>query len=387
MLNLKKLCCLLAIMALLIVTGCNGKNDVNDHAESKTTKHTDQISEIKSNTEQMLSTVKELKAAVGDQNVDQVKQLGKTLNDQWLAFENDVRDAFPLLYTKVEKYEQPIFAQASVDAPDLSVVKTQIAGLTDALNELKSAKLTKQNTTKLLDQAVKDYKDYVKTQADKLIEATTAFTDAVKAGNIDLAKQKYVDARVYYERIEPIAESFGDLDPKIDARINDVDDPSQWSGFHRLEKALWVDHSLKGMNPVADQLFEDVKALNEKIANLELKPQQIVAGSMELLNEAAISKITGEEEHYSHIDLVDLAANVEGSEAVYHAIIPALEDKNKSLAQKLDEQFLLMKQTLQKYKKNDQYVNYTTLNKDEIRELSNQLATLSKLMSQTAEIF
>jgi len=106
-----------------------------------------------------------------------------------------------------------------------------------------------------------------------------------------------------------------------------------------------------------------------------------------LLNEAAISKITGEEEHYSHIDLVDLAANVEGSEAVYHAIIPALEDKNKSLAQKLDEQFLLMKQTLQKYKKNDQYVNYTTLNKDEIRELSNQLATLSKLMSQTAEIF
>lgn len=123
MLNLKKLCCLLAIMALLIVTGCNGKNDVNDHAESKTTKHTDQISEIKSNTEQMLSTVKELKAAVGDQNVDQVKQLGKTLNDQWLAFENDVRDAFPLLYTKVEKYEQPIFAQASVDAPDLSVVK------------------------------------------------------------------------------------------------------------------------------------------------------------------------------------------------------------------------------------------------------------------------
>src|SRR5262249_58018009 len=39
-----------------------------------------------------------------------------------------------------------------------------------------------------------------------------------------------------------------------DARVNDVDDPAGWTGFHRLEKALWDDRSLVGMAPIADKL-------------------------------------------------------------------------------------------------------------------------------------
>ena len=47
-------------------------------------------------------------------------------------------------------------------------------------------------------------------------------------------------ARVPYERIEPVAESFGNLDPEIDARVNDVADAAKWTGFHRIEQALWA---------------------------------------------------------------------------------------------------------------------------------------------------
>ena len=42
-----------------------------------------------------------------------------------------------------------------------------------------------------------------------------------------------------YERVEPVAESFGDLDPRIDARANDVP-KSKWTGFHPIERRLWV---------------------------------------------------------------------------------------------------------------------------------------------------
>jgi iron uptake system component EfeO len=343
--------------------------------------------EIKQGAVQMKKMTAKLQEALKQGDKEKAKSLGKEINDHWLSFENGVRDRFPLLYTKVEKYEQPIFAQASLEKPDLAEMKGQAKGLQSTLDQLKNAKETTQKSSRVLHKAVKQYQNYVLEQTDHLVNTTKDFVAAVKAGDVKKAKEIYPEARVYYERIEPVAESFGDLDPKIDARINDVDDKSSWTGFHRLEKALWKDQSLDGQKQYADQLLEDVNHLQTKVKKIDLKPDQVVAGSMELLNEAAISKITGEEERYSHLDLVDLAANVEGSEAVYHAIVPALQDNNKQLADKLDKQFQTFHKTLQKYQKDDQYVSYKKLSKNQIRELSEQLSSLSELMAQTAQIF
>ena len=54
---------------------------------------------------------------------------------------------------------------------------------------------------------------------------------------------------------------------------------------------------------------------------------QIANGANELLGEVSASKITGEEERYSHIDLVDFEANVEGAEAAFEAVEPLLDDE------------------------------------------------------------
>ncbi len=109
--------------------------------------------------------------------------------------------------------------------------------------------------------AVASYQRYVVAEVDKLVPATDAFVAAVKAGDVARAKTLYAPTRAYYEAVEPVAESFGDLDPGIDARINDVADPAHWTGFHRIEKALWQDHSLAGMAPIADKLVADVATL------------------------------------------------------------------------------------------------------------------------------
>ena len=121
-----------------------------------------------------------------------------------------------------------------------------------------------------------------------------------------------------------MAESFGDLDPRIDARANDVP-ASEFGGFHRIEKALWEEGTPKGMAPVAEQLLADVEELEAKVKNVNLQAVQIANGANELLGEVSASKITGEEERYSHIDLVDFKANVEGSEAAFEAVEPLLE--------------------------------------------------------------
>lgn len=316
----------------------------------------------------------------------QVKALSGSINDVWLSYENTVRDQFPLLYTEVEKYEMPIFSASAYDKMDYASLTDNAEKLQGALDNLLTAKKTSAAASEVLAQAVEGYETYVREQTDRFVEETQVFADAVKAGDIDKAKAAYTTSRAYYENIEPIAESLGDLDPKIDARLPDVESEEQWTGFHRIERALWEDNSLKGQDQYAELLMTDVKALQAKVSELKLEPEAMVAGAMELLNEAATSKITGEEETYSHTDLVDLAANVEGSKAVYFAIIPALNDGHQELADQLDQQFQTMEKTLSQYNKDGQYALYTDLKTEQIRELSDQLSQLSELMSQTAKI-
>ncbi|ASK62682.1 EfeM/EfeO family lipoprotein [Virgibacillus phasianinus] len=382
----KKTVGLLLSLTLLItmLAACGENNTKSDKInEESVASETDSVKELAKDLQKINAN---LQAAAKENKQDEVKKIGEKLNDQWLTTENKIRDAYPLLYTDVEKYLLPLYTEVTTDSMDQNKVIELAGSLQDSLGKLENAKETAMKSSELLDKAVKNYREYVNDQTEQLVATTKEFTDAVKAGKIEKAKELYADARVFYERIEPIAESFGDLDPKIDARETDVE-PADWSGFHRIEKALWKDKSLEGMDKVADQLNKDVLALQEKVKQVDLSPTQVVAGSMELLNEAAISKITGEEERYSHIDLVDFAANVEGSQAVYHAIIPALQEKDSKLADQLDKQFIALMDTLNQYKKNGEYVLYTELTDEQIRDLSSKLSVLSEKMAQTAAIF
>lgn len=388
----------LTLAGVLALTACgnNSNTAVNGDAASPSTSasasaqasagNSGQSGAIQEGTTKMLDAVKQLQDAIDKQDAESVKTLGKSINDIWLSYENAVRQSFPLEYTDVEKYEMPIFSASAYDKVDFEELKTNATGLIDSLTKLQNAKPTTANSSELLNQAVVKYQEYVADQTDKLVVQTQAFVDAVKAGDADQAKAEYAKARVYYENIEPIAESFAELDPKIDARLADVEDPSAWTGFHRIEKALWADNSLEGQETYADQLMTDVKELQAQVKAVKLEPKAMVAGAMELLNEAATSKITGEEELYSHLDLVDLAANVEGSKTVYMAIIPALNENNTDLADKLDKAFQDMETTLSGYVKDGQYVSYTELTTDQIRKISDELSELSNLMSQTAAI-
>src|SRR5262249_20713176 len=90
--------------------------------------------------------------------------------------------------------------------------------------------------------AVDQYRAYLEQNTDELVAKTQPFVASVIVGNLARAKSLYAAARIPYERIEPVAESFGDLDPRIDARENDVP-AKEFGGFHRLEKALWVEGS------------------------------------------------------------------------------------------------------------------------------------------------
>ncbi len=229
------------------------------------------------------------------------------------------------------------------------------------------------------------YEAYVVAQSALLVDRTEPFTEAVIAGDVEKAKELYAPARVPWERIEPIAAMLGDYDPDIDARDGDVPE-DEWQGFHRIEQALWERDTTEGQEKYARQLLEDVTNLEADIEELQLEPIDLVTGSVELLNEISAGKITGEEERYSHTDLYDINANLQGSEAAFNELKPALEEVDPTLTSNVEQRFDSVYVELEQYRRGNGWVSYTELNEEDRRELSQRVDALAEPLSQVGQV-
>ncbi|WP_455045573.1 iron uptake system protein EfeO [Leptotrichia trevisanii] len=232
-----------------------------------------------------------------------------------------------------------------------------------------------------------EYKKYVENQIDMLLKDTENFAQLLKDGKLDEAKKVYPLIRMAYERSEPIAESFGESDIKIDYRLVDFKEEFKkedgWKGFHRIEKILWEQNTTKGTEKYADDLVNDIKELKAKIATIEVTPDLMVTGAIDLLNEVSTQKITGEEEVFSHTDLYDFRANIEGAQKIFELFKPKLEKKDAKLVATLDSEFKTVNGLLDKYMTDDKhYKLYTELTKEDTKALAEAVTKLGEPLSQ-----
>ena len=232
-----------------------------------------------------------------------------------------------------------------------------------------------------------EYKKYVEGQIDMLLKDTENFAKLLKEGKLDEAKKVYPLIRMAYERSEPIAESFGESDIKIDYRLVDFKEEFKneegWKGFHRIEKILWEQNTTKGTEKYADDLVNDIKELKAKIATIEVTPDLMVTGAIDLLNEVSTQKITGEEEVFSHTDLYDFRANIEGAQKIFELFRPKLEQKDAKLVTTLDTEFKAVNALLDKYMTDDKhYKLYTELTKEDTKALAEAVTKLGEPLSQ-----
>ena len=238
------------------------------------------------------------------------------------------------------------------------------------------------------DAALKDattsYQRYVKSQTDALLAKTQEFVDAVNAGDAEKAKALFPVARTYWERIEPVAEIFGDLDPKIDGREEVVEEGMPFTGFHAIERDLWKTGDISKSGPLADELMANIKEIVARANAEQLSPLQLANGAKELLDEVASGKITGEEDRYSHTDLWDFAANVEGSKAAIAALRPALEQRTPDLVAQLDTEFANVESALGKHRAGDGWRLHNELSQAELKELSDAINALAEPISKVA---
>ena len=225
------------------------------------------------------------------------------------------------------------------------------------------------------------YKKYVQAEAAELVRKTNEFVAAVKAGNQDEAKAMFADVRSHYERIEPIAELFNELDPAIDAREDDFKNGPKdelFTGFHRLEYALWVEKSVDNVGAVADRLKADVEKLKAEIDVLNFPPSKVVGGAAVLVEEVAGSKISGEEDRYSHTDLSDFQANMDGAQKIVDLFRPLIAEKNKALLDKIDTNMKQVHEVLAKYRDGKGFQTYDKLSETDRKALQAPINALAE---------
>lgn len=229
-----------------------------------------------------------------------------------------------------------------------------------------------------------EYKLYVLREVEALVIGTQAFVAAIKANDLAKAQALYAPTRVHYERIEPVAELFSDLDKAIDSRADDYEkrenDPG-FVGFHKIEKFLFIDKSTAAAQDTADRLMHDVNELHSRIENLTIPAGKMVGGAADLIEEVAATKITGEEDRYSHTDLWDFQANIDGAQKIYTLLRPLEAKRNPDFVKRVDDNFQDVDVILAKYKSGDGFQTYDKVTESDRRAMKGPITTLAEDLS------
>ncbi|MFC4786817.1 iron uptake system protein EfeO [Nocardioides sp. MAHUQ-72] len=240
----------------------------------------------------------------------------------------------------------------------------------------------------MVDKAQEEYGEFVQDESDQLLAGTAKFVAAYKSGDDRTAKALYPEVRTHWERIETVAESFGDLDPKMDAREADLEPGQKWTGWHRIEKDLWPARAekyesltMKQRAVFADDLLANTKTLDGRIGELEFTVDQIANGSRGLMEEVATGKVTGEEEYWSRTDLWDFQANVDGAKKAFEVLEPVLERNDPELEETLDERFDALQELLDAQREGDGFRTYDYLSPEEVKQLADAVNALAEPLS------
>lgn len=238
-----------------------------------------------------------------------------------------------------------------------------------------------EDTAALEEKAVADYTAYIKDQVGLLVTSAKEFTDAYVSGDRELARSLFAQGRRPYERIEPTAEAFGieeagDLDMAMDARVQDlaadagteVTDPSVlkgWTGWHRIEADLFTEDGSPfsfaddaARKAAADDLNKNIQTLYDIVygkrtglggAAFTITLNDVVQGAQGLMEEVATGKIVGEEDTFSHTDLDDFQANLQGAQVAYGNVQALVVAKDEALDKDISERFDAVQAELDKH--------------------------------------
>jgi iron uptake system component EfeO len=337
----------------------------------------------------MLAASDLFKIAVDAKDAVQVKQAASQLEKAWVSFEDEIKPKYPQAYLQIESSLAPLTSGANQATPDFTILNKLNQELNAVLQQLRSdvnggtgAVDTKalENSDEL-QAATKAYIGYVNEQGEKLVIELEKLVTAIAANDLKTAQAQYVQSRLPYERIEPIIETFKELDEVMDARVDDFESETdaKFTGYHRIEHILFVQKTINGAKPFADELLANGKKMRDSIKTAVIAPADFVTGVGELMEEAQTKKITGEEERWSDASLPILRANVEGAQKIYALVQNELKKKDEALNEQISLSLSKVLQQLDTLSPvGSQWTSYGKLTQAQVVDLKNKLEALAE---------
>jgi iron uptake system component EfeO len=378
------------IACSMALCGCTKSSDTNETASPSVLTAAVAV-DAQTGITSMLDASALFKTAVEAKDAAKVKQIGPKLEEAWASFEDNIKPNYPDYYLKVENSLTPLLAGVQQDTPefailsnlndDLKAVLEQLS--TDLANGKKAVDSKALESSPELQAAAKAYKTYVNEQGEQLVVQLEKLQAAIAGGDLKAARTEYVQSRIPYERIEPIIETFIELDEVMDARVDDFesDTDPKFTGYHRIENILFVKKTLDGAAPFADDLLANGKKMRDSINTAVIGPADFVTGVGELMEEAQAKKITGEEERWSDASLPILRANVEGAEKIYTLVQVELQKKDAALNDRISQSLTKVLQQIDALSPvGTEWTLYSKLEQSQVVDLKNKLEALAEPM-------
>lgn len=205
-----------------------------------------------------------------------------------------------------------------------------------------------------------EYRVYLGRRASELVEATAALHDRIGAGDLEGAKAAWLAARQPWRQMAPVSGRVADLaesmDPLADYLAGREQDPA-FTGFHRIEYGLWSAGSTDGLVPVAERLSADAAALKDRLKGLDVAPADLAGNAADLAARVA-DQATGAQAPYSHADLAEFSADLDGIAKSALLVDPLAAEADPAASEALRDALGQARATLDGFKAGDAFPSY-----------------------------
>lgn len=224
-----------------------------------------------------------------------------------------------------------------------------------------------------------EYRVYLSRRASELVAATATLSEKIAAGDLEGARAAWAAARQPWRQMAPVSARIGDLansmDPLADYLAEREEDPA-FTGFHRIEYGLWGQKSTEGLAPVAERLATDAAALKDRLKTLDVAPADLAGNAADLASRVA-DQATGSQAPYSHLDLAEFSADLDGISKSALLVDPLVREADPAASQALVQALEAARATLEGFRVEGAMPPYDQVDEAGRRRLSEAFAAVA----------
>ncbi|MEO9238234.1 MAG: iron uptake transporter permease EfeU [Jatrophihabitantaceae bacterium] len=178
------------------------------------------------------------------------------------------------------------------------------------------------------------YRTYVTGRLDLLDRQVNALAADLNRGDRAAAQQDWLAGHLTYHQLGAAYNAFGEAGAAVDGLASGlplgVRDPG-FTGFHRIESALWSGSVTSGIVGPARALVSSVRALRAQLPKFSFDPNDITLRAHEIVEDTVRFVLTGQDDYGSGSGYRTAQADLAGDRAVVDLLAPLLQQRSANL--------------------------------------------------------